>query len=246
MLNKTLTTLSLALFFLFIIYSPVHTESEQSTQELSKPYPEIDLSDAVPYKVLEVVDGDTIKVKYGGKIEPLRFFGVDTPESVHPRKSIEAYGPQASNFLKNLLTDESVYLDFDIGEDGKPKRGKYKRILARLYRVPDKLFVNMGLIRQGYGRVDVRFKAKHKGLYLHYAYKARKVKRGLWNYEHYRRKLDKIKPEWEDITVYVAQTGEKYHTGECGSRKDTWIKVTLAEAEHDYDPCTNCEPPKAE
>ncbi len=36
------------------------------------------------YKVIRVVDGDTIIVDYNGKEERVRLIGIDTPESVHP------------------------------------------------------------------------------------------------------------------------------------------------------------------
>ena len=35
-------------------------------------------------RVVEVVDGDTIKVELAGTIERVRLIGVDTPETVHP------------------------------------------------------------------------------------------------------------------------------------------------------------------
>ena len=40
-----------------------------------------------------VVDGDTIVVKEIGKI---RLIGVDTPETVHPRKPVECFSKEAS------------------------------------------------------------------------------------------------------------------------------------------------------
>ena len=44
------------------------------------------LSIAGQYKVVQVVDGDTIVVYYQGKHEKVRLLCVDTPESVHPDK----------------------------------------------------------------------------------------------------------------------------------------------------------------
>ena len=35
------------------------------------------------YRVIRVIDGDTIKVEYNGKSETIRLIGVDTPETVH-------------------------------------------------------------------------------------------------------------------------------------------------------------------
>jgi len=45
-----------------------------------------ELSIAGQYKVIRVVDGDTIVIRYNGKYEKVRLLCVNTPESVHPDK----------------------------------------------------------------------------------------------------------------------------------------------------------------
>ena len=65
------------------------------------------------YEVVRVVDGDTVRVKYNGAVEPVRLIGVDTPETVHPTKPVEFYGAEATTFTRNLLK----------GERGKRRRG---------------------------------------------------------------------------------------------------------------------------
>ena len=67
--------------------------------------------------VLRVVDGDTIVVDLGdGEKTKVRLIGVDTPETVHPRKPVECYGPEASAFLKQLLPPGStVFLSYEEG-----------------------------------------------------------------------------------------------------------------------------------
>ena len=67
-----------------------------------------DLSKSSPYRVLRVVDGDTISVlgqksTTGISTIKVRLIGVDTPETVHPSKPVEYYGKEASTFLANLL-----------------------------------------------------------------------------------------------------------------------------------------------
>ena len=103
-----------------------------------------------------MIDGDTVKIDYNGKATNVRLIGVDTPETVHPSKPVEAYGKEASNFTKNLLQGESVYLRFDID-----KTDKYGRLLAYLYRAPDGLFVNLEIVRQGYSHAYTQFPFKH-------------------------------------------------------------------------------------
>jgi micrococcal nuclease len=63
--------------------------------------------------VARIVDGGTFAVTRGGQEVKVRLIGVDTPETVHPSKPVEAYGKEASRFLTNLLQGEKVYLVHD-------------------------------------------------------------------------------------------------------------------------------------
>jgi endonuclease YncB( thermonuclease family) len=54
-------------------------------------------------RVVEVVDGDTIKVTLHKKEEQVRLIGVDTPETKHPSKPVECFGPEASRFTSSTL-----------------------------------------------------------------------------------------------------------------------------------------------
>ncbi|MDD4901731.1 MAG: thermonuclease family protein [Patescibacteria group bacterium] len=103
-------------------------------------------SQYVFYSVTDVVDGDTIKVNIGGTITTLRLIGIDTPETVDPRKPVQCFGKEASNKAKELLSGQKVRLEKD------PSQGeldKYGRTLAYVYRV-DGLFYNKYMIAQGY------------------------------------------------------------------------------------------------
>ena len=126
------------------------------------------------YEVVRIVDGDTIRVRYNGTVEPVRLIGVDSPETVHPNKPVEFYGVEASNFTKNLLKGERVFLRF-----GNEERDEYGRILAFVYRAPDELFVNLEIVRQGYG-VTTSFKHRHRDSFIDAERRAREAKKGLW------------------------------------------------------------------
>ena len=138
-------------------------------------YPQQNTSRDTAYRVLKVVDGDTIKIDFKGKSETVRLIGVDTRETVHPNKPVEFYGKEASAFLKNMLKGESVYLRF-----GEEKRGKYGSLLAYIYRAPDAIFVNLQIVRQGYGRSYRQFPHKHLQIFNNYEKIAREVGKGLW------------------------------------------------------------------
>lgn len=127
-------------------------------------------------KVIKVVDGDTVKIDTG---QTIRLLGVDTPETVDPRRPVGCFGKEASNKLKELLEGKDVILEKDVSETDK-----YQRLLRFIYLPLDsgeKLFVNDYLIREGYGKVltippDVAFAEQ----FLEAQREAREQKRGLW------------------------------------------------------------------
>ena len=101
-------------------------------------------SDLVQYEVIRVIDGDTVELKNG---ERLRYNDIDTPETVHPSKPIECYGPEASKENKELVEGEIILVEF-----GNPKKDKYGRLLG--YVFVDDLFVNAELVKGGYAEVN--------------------------------------------------------------------------------------------
>lgn len=81
-----------------------------------------------PVEVIRVVDGDTVRLNVNGVEENVRLIGIDTPETVHPQRDVEPYGPEASTFTKRLLEGHSVWVELDVQE-----RDNYRRPLAYLY-----------------------------------------------------------------------------------------------------------------
>ena len=80
-----------------------------SPQQSAAPVlPDKDFKGSPSYEVVRIVDGDTVVLLMNGKNTKVRLIGVDTPETVHPQKPVEAYGREASRFTKNLLKGESV------------------------------------------------------------------------------------------------------------------------------------------
>ena len=215
------------------------------------PYPVENFSSDIVYQVLQVVDGDTVKIDYKGKSTTVRLIGVDTPETVHPNKPVEAYGKEASNFTKNLLLGESVYLRFDA-----ERTDKYGRMLAYLYRAPDGLFVNLEIVRQGYGHAYTVFPFKHMELFRHYGAKAREAGKGLYGTpqpieDRVTSQTDVSSSVDSEATgevaqseVYVTRTGKKYHRASCSSLRRSKISISLADAKQRYGPCGRCNPPR--
>src|SRR5205814_2265791 len=56
-----------------------------------------------PAQVVRVVDGDTLRLRVDGLEEPVRLIGINTPESVDPRRPVECLGKEASAKTAELL-----------------------------------------------------------------------------------------------------------------------------------------------
>ncbi|MBI2330167.1 thermonuclease family protein [Candidatus Daviesbacteria bacterium] len=126
--------------------------------------------------VSKVVDGDTIQLTNG---KTVRLIGIDTPETVDPRRPVGCFGKEASNEAKKLLAGKEVILQKDISETDK-----YKRLLRYIFlplQNNQTLFVNDYLVREGFAKVltyppDVKYNEQ-----LRQAEKeAREGNRGLW------------------------------------------------------------------
>ncbi len=130
-------------------------------------------------QVTKVVDGDTIEVMIEGREESVRLIGIDTPETVDPRRPMGCFGKEASNQAKAMLTGKQVILIKDVSE-----RDKYDRLLRYVY-VPMEnnqlLFMNDYLVREGFAQVltyppDIKFNEQ----FLEAEKSAREGKKGLW------------------------------------------------------------------
>ncbi len=101
-----------------------------------------------PYKVLHVVDGDTFDVKINGLRKRIRSLGLDTPETVDPRKSVQCFGVEASNKAKEILNSQTVFLEADSSQANLDKYGR----LLRYAWLRDGINFSEIMIRQGYAR----------------------------------------------------------------------------------------------
>lgn len=109
---------------------------------------EIAIDESVYYPVTQVKDGDTIKAKIGRKEITVRMLGIDTPETVDPRKPEQCFGREASDESKRLLTGKKVQLRLNPKREVKDKFGRY---LAYVY-LEDGTFVNEYMLRNGFAR----------------------------------------------------------------------------------------------
>lgn len=123
-------------------------------------------------RVARVVDGDTIEIEGGEKV---RYIGMNTPETLDPRRPVQCFGKEASNKNKELVEGKDVRLERDISE-----RDKYGRLLRYVYQ--GNVFVNLELVKQGFAETDTfPPDVKHEKEFLEAQRDARKANRGLWS-----------------------------------------------------------------
>jgi micrococcal nuclease len=134
-----------------------------------------------PCVVYKVIDGDTTHVKCNGRKEKLRLVGIDTPETKHPFKPIEYFGPQASARAKSLLPIGSqVWLGFGKRpRNGRLPRGKYRRVLAYLFMPNGKMF-NAQMVRQGYAFAMRRYPHVYMQRFIRLENAAKRNNAGMW------------------------------------------------------------------
>jgi micrococcal nuclease len=120
------------------------------------------------------VDGDTIHVDVAGRVEKVRYIGVNTPETNHPRKRQERGGLAAAALNRDLVSGRRVRLELDT-----QARDRHGRLLAYVW-VADTM-VNAELVRRGYAQVmTVPPNVRHQSLFLKLQREARAAGRGLW------------------------------------------------------------------
>lgn len=129
------------------------------------------------YLVKKVVDGDTFDVSINGQIKRIRLIGVDTPETVDPRKAVQCFGKEASNKAVELLFNKKVKLEADSTQGELDKYGRLLRYVIR----EDGLFFNKWMIENGYAHEYTYSKPyKYQQEFKNAQQEAETQKRGLW------------------------------------------------------------------
>jgi micrococcal nuclease len=124
--------------------------------------------------VVRIVDGDTIHVRLGDRVERVRYIGVNTPELHHPARGEEPGGRQAREVNRGLVEGRPVRLEVDV-----QARDRHGRLLAYVW-VGD-LMINAELIRLGFAQVmTVPPNVRHQALFVKLQRDARAARRGLW------------------------------------------------------------------
>ena len=194
--------------------------------------------------VVRVVDGDTVQVKLStGKLEKIRIIGIDTPETVDPRKTVQCYGKEASAKMKALLNRKKVTLEKNPAED----KDKYGRLL-RYVNIKGK-DIGAQMIKDGFAFSYKSYPHPRLDQYNELEKEASETKTGLWG-----AKCDysKTSSKSSSSTATVKQSSSKssassvsgsctikgnissskekiYHVEGCGSYSATQIDTSAGE-----------------
>lgn len=173
MIQDIFIQILVTIFFVFGVQSPFSSTGPVATA----PSEQSSISSTELYSVTKVVDGDTIHIDIDGKKETVRLIGINTPETVDPRRPVECFGKEASNKAKELLEGKKVRIETEASQG---ERDKYGRLLAYVFR-EDGLFANNYMVAEGYAyeytyRLPYKYQAEFKAAQQ----VAEKSGKGLW------------------------------------------------------------------
>jgi endonuclease YncB( thermonuclease family) len=125
------------------------------------------------YKVVKVIDGDTIKVEIKGKTETVRLIGIDAPET--PKG---CFAQEAKAKASKILAGEQVKLKADKSQKNRDIYGR----LLRYVLLEDGTNLNRLLIAGGYAK-EFTFKTgySYQAKFKKSQKQAMKNHRGLWS-----------------------------------------------------------------
>jgi micrococcal nuclease len=102
-----------------------------------------------PATLIQVTDGDTIRVDVDGRNEPVRLILIDAPETHDPDRPPECFGQEATTYLWWLLSlDGDLYLETDVSD--RDRFGRLLRYVWLDFGDGQVYLVNEALVRAGY------------------------------------------------------------------------------------------------
>ena len=140
---------------------------------------QISIADLLPCEVIEVTDGDTLKVVFvdpppgiQGE-ESIRLLGIDTPE-LRTSMGPEPLATEAREFVITQIAESTVYLAFESNW-----RGSFGRLLAYVFTV-EGILLNTELLSRGLASVYNDTPCHFHQYFVTLEVAARLEKRGMW------------------------------------------------------------------
>jgi endonuclease YncB( thermonuclease family) len=143
-----------------------------------------DVRRMTPAQLVDVVDGDTIKVRLSPGVlsgspglaerETIRLIGFDAPETRHPVKGAQEGGREAMEGLRAMLAGQQLLLAFD-----RELRDRYGRLLAYVYTA-EEACINLLMVQTGLAPALLRYPFNLKEEFAAAEKAARAGGLGIW------------------------------------------------------------------
>ncbi len=173
-----------------------------------------------PYRVIKVIDGDTIILNNS---ERVRFSGINAPEVG------ECFYEEAKHRLEGLILNKDIFLERD-----RTDKDKYGRLLRYVYF--NKSLVNLFLVQEGFVKVYHKYKSDTKRYekLKEIEDESKLFNKGLWNCK-----------KKENKCLYVRSKKTKiYHKPNCKWAKrikpQNKVCYTKKEEVKELKPCKIC------
>lgn len=173
--RKQLTALIIIILTALFVTNPASNNMLSKSANYSLTHT---LSTSTMFTVTHVVDGDTIDIDNSGERIRLRLIGINSPESVDPRRPVECFGKEASRYASSVLGGQRVSIALDLSQG---EFDKYGRTLAYVF-LSDGTSFNQLMIKEGYAYEYTYHTAYHHQKDFQRAQEdARQHERGLWS-----------------------------------------------------------------
>jgi endonuclease YncB( thermonuclease family) len=153
---------------------PVNTEiqvNSETAQESTEPTQQ-------SYEIINIIDGDTLRISYNGESTPVRLIATEAPELSHPSEPVQCYAQEAKDYLQHLLAEKQVLLE---SEPLDTDRDQYDRLLRYIF-LEDGTNVNESLIKNGYALENTYVSGyKYQQLFREAQQYAEQNKLGRWS-----------------------------------------------------------------
>jgi micrococcal nuclease len=125
-------------------------------------------------QVLDVVDGNTIRVNLGDRVETVRYIGINAKQTTQVAKTPNQSVGDIIDVNRQLVARQQVRLELDTQE-----RDREGRLLAYVF-VADRM-VNAELVRRGSAEtMTIQPNVRYRDLFVSLEQEARDDRRGLW------------------------------------------------------------------
>jgi endonuclease YncB( thermonuclease family) len=189
--------------------------------------------------IIRTIDGDTIDAVIAWVTTRLRLLGIDTPETVHPRKSVEKFWKEASSFTRTTLEGTTVWLTFDTEPvDHYGRRLAYVWQCRGDFSESNCVLFNAQVVSQGYGRMERRFWFRFYEHFIDLEKQAKESQIWIWSDTEVTKTMNELIRDEKDILTSEQEKEylelqeelllecETWDSESCDREKVNWTEIT--------------------